>query len=170
MQGSPTVAITSRITSVATEAQVPTSERFVDRTRQRFVIVVASVWLLGAAWAAVAQLPDVAVALSLPALIAIRMAMLDVVATDEGVRVRGFFTTRFFEWSEVSHFELKRFGLRETAVPTVVLTDGRRYALYGLDSALSGFGARSPMWEPTLRRLSERLTEVRFGHRRRRAR
>jgi hypothetical protein len=125
--------------------------------------MLAGVWFLGAAATLVAGEWDVAIALSLPGLIALRMARLQVVASSDGVAVMSFFRRYRLAWEEISHFELKRFGLRETAVPCVVTVASRRLPLHGLDSPLSGAGARSPEWEPTLRRLSERLNDVRYG-------
>lgn len=138
-------------------------ERFFDRRRRMMMWMLAGVWFLGATTTLVAGYWDVAIALSLPGLIAVRMAMLEVVASSDGLVVMTFFRRHHLPWGNISHFELKRFGLREAAVPSVVTADSRRLALHGLDSPLSGAGTRSPEWEPTLRRLSERLNNARRG-------
>lgn len=141
-------------------------ELFLDQKRRRMLWILGAVCFVGAAATLVAGYSDLAVGYSLFALIPLRMSALKVVATAEGVAVTTFFGKRRLRWEEISHFELKRFGLRDVAVPCLVTLEGRRVALQGLDSPLSGFGFRSPLWEPTLRRLSERLNQFRYDDRR----
>lgn len=143
--------------------QADARRRFFDRSRRRVLRLLAAAWLAPAAWALAAGEAGVALALALPGVIALRMASLEVISSDDAVVAKAFFRNHVLRWDQISHFESKRFGLRDVAVPCVVLTNGRVMALHGLDSVLSGFGARSSMWEPTLRGLSERLNAKRYS-------
>lgn len=139
-------------------------ERFYDKRRRRALLIFSIAWLaLASGWPALAGAWDIAAA-GLPiGLFGLRTSLLEVCASRKGVTVKRLFRHYKYSWVEISHFETKRFGIHEIAVPSLVTTSGKRLALHGLDSTWSGFGARSNEWDRALNRLTELLEEAKGG-------
>jgi hypothetical protein len=138
-------------------------KRFFDRRRRLMLRLFALGWgLLAVLWPSLNGYQDVGLAGLPVALIALRMSMLEVVADASGVCIKGFFRNHFLRWEDISHFELKRFAMRERSVPSVVTKSGSRFALQGIDSAFSGFGAESREWHLVLEELTRRLDDQRY--------
>lgn len=110
---------------------------------------------------AAADRVSVFAAFGLLALVAVRAARLGVEVREEGIRLRGYVRRRSVGWSEISYFARERMPGRFAAVPVVVLQDGRRLVLHGLDSVFSGFGASSPLWDEAIASLSGELSQHR---------
>lgn len=100
----------------------------------------------------------VVAAFSLLSVVCARAARLGVEASEDGIKLRNYFRTHHIAWSDIAYFGREKMTGRTTTVPTVVLQNGRKWVLHGLDSVFSGFGASSPLWDTAIASLSEELT------------
>jgi hypothetical protein len=141
---------------------------FRDRGRIRFSLaLVGGFVLLGLLFAfdldgVTDRLVVVALASSLAALCALPIR-LRVEAGVHGIKLQSYFRNRSIAWTEIAYFGLERMPGRLTSVPVVVLQSGRKFAMYGLDSAFSGFGASSPLWGTAISALNQELSRRRMA-------
>lgn len=141
---------------------------FRDRVRSRFLLAISALFLLvGLTFAsdvdAAADRIGVFAVFGLIAGACAQAARLGVEVRDEGIKLRSYFRNRSVAWSEISYFGREEMPGRFTSVPVVVLQNGRKIVMYGLDSVFSGFGASSPLWDEAVALLSDELSRRRMA-------
>lgn len=141
---------------------------FRDRARSRFLFAMSGgLLLVGLMFASdLNATPDrmgVFAAFGLLATVSAQAGRLGIETRDQGIKLRGYFQNRSIAWSEISYFGRAKMPGRSTAVPVVVLRDGRRIVMHGLDSVFSGFGASCPLWDIAIAALSDELSRHRMA-------